>query len=107
MIIHTEEPLHDLLVALHQSDIRLWVEGENLRFSAPSGALTPALRTKLMQRKADIVAFLQAHSSAQATTPTAIQAGERGNDVPLSFAQQRLWFLSQLEPEYGGSAGCG
>ncbi|HYW06754.1 MAG TPA: amino acid adenylation domain-containing protein, partial [Longimicrobium sp.] len=42
---------------------------------------------------ADFAAALE--TAAHADLPS-IQPAERGRDVPLSFAQQRLWFLEQL-----------
>jgi amino acid adenylation domain-containing protein len=43
---------------------------------------------------------IKATQSPRSTAP-AIKAIERTGDIPLSFAQQRLWFLAQLE---GGSS---
>ncbi|HTQ80477.1 MAG TPA: condensation domain-containing protein, partial [Thermoanaerobaculia bacterium] len=40
----------------------------------------------------------RAHSAAGATVP-AIGRAPRDADLPLSFAQERLWFLAWLEPE--------
>ena len=48
----------------------------------------------------------QLQSSTLAAVPP-IKAVSREGDLPLSFAQQRLWFLAQLEPDspaYNGSS---
>ncbi|HEY0735912.1 MAG TPA: amino acid adenylation domain-containing protein, partial [Herpetosiphonaceae bacterium] len=49
--------------------------------------------------EAPTVAGLADQLSAQRSeTQTAIQPVDRAGPLPLSFAQQRLWFLDQLEP---------
>lgn len=98
MTIHAVESIHDLLLSLHQSDVHLWAEGEDLRFSAPPGALTPDLRARLGNRKAEILTFLKENFPLHAPTHQTIQPIERGNGLQLSFAQQRLWFMDQLDP---------
>ena len=40
----------------------------------------------------------QLRLSDQALAAPPIQPADRGSDLPLSFAQQRLWFLDQLAP---------
>ncbi|HEV2783795.1 MAG TPA: amino acid adenylation domain-containing protein, partial [Actinophytocola sp.] len=54
-------------------------------------ALPPELREQLRRRLAG--------KAAQSDT---IPAAERGKPLPLSFAQQRLWFLHQLQPDEAG-----
>src|SRR5262249_54196236 len=39
--------------------------------------------------------------SGQVFKPTPIKRGPPEGEMPLSFAQQRLWFLSQLQPPAG------
>jgi amino acid adenylation domain-containing protein len=90
----------ELLSALDALGVRVWAEGEGLRYSAPKGALTPDLLARLRQHKADIIEFLRkAEESAGETLPP-IEPAPRDGPLPLSFAQQRLWFLNQLKSEH-------
>jgi amino acid adenylation domain-containing protein len=70
---------------LRDVDVKVWAEGNRLRLSAPAGVVTPELREQLRVRKAELLAALQREGAEPAT-------------APLSFAQQRLWFLDQLQP---------
>ncbi|WP_243902384.1 condensation domain-containing protein [Aetokthonos hydrillicola] len=89
----------ELLLELRRRDVTLWLEGDRLRYRAAKDALTPDLLAQLKAHKAELIAFLrQASDSASLQIPP-IQPIERNGHLPLSFAQQRLWFLHQFEPE--------
>src|SRR5688572_3725503 len=89
-----------LLADLRARDIGLRVEDGNLRVSAPRDALTPSLRSQLEARKAELVAYLTTAGVAPDLPP--LTAAPRRGRLPLSFIQERLWFLHQLDPH--GSA---
>ena len=88
-------PAAALLARLSALDVKLSVEGSTLRVSAPKGAVTPALQQELACLKPEIIELLKSRGADPVGRPTRMS---RDGDVPLSFVQQRLWFLDQLEP---------
>src|SRR5580692_1819549 len=50
--------LAELLTVIRAADIRLEARGDRLVFDAPHGALTPALRTALVEQKPALLAWL-------------------------------------------------
>ncbi|ATB51485.1 MupA/Atu3671 family FMN-dependent luciferase-like monooxygenase [Corallococcus macrosporus] len=92
-----------LLAELKGRDVRVWVEEGRLRYSAPRDALSPQLLERLREQKAALMQYLQqARSAARAALPP-LSPAPRGGPLPLSFPQQRLWFLSRFQQDGGAS----
>lgn len=70
------------LSELHRMDVRLWLEGDNLRCNARAGALTDDLREQLRQRKNDIVSFLRL-ADAAAKQSAIVPLQKQGAKVPV------------------------
>jgi len=92
----------ELIAELREQGIRITAVDGELEVDAPAGALTPELRERIVARKPELLRLLSwsrraGQAAAHALTPVA-----RDGRLPLSWAQQRLWFLDQLEP--GSSA---
>jgi amino acid adenylation domain-containing protein len=92
----------EFLSYLRSLNVKLSADRDRLRFTAPPEVVTPELRDELVARKTELINFLREASLTCLPEAPAIRRIPRNADLPLSFAQSRLWVLDQLEP--GGIA---
>ncbi|HEY9660496.1 MAG TPA: condensation domain-containing protein, partial [Allocoleopsis sp.] len=122
----SKSTIAEFVSRLKNLDVQLSIDGEEtflektrLRCSAPDGILTPELRQELIDRKTELILYLSQERGEERkeifsplipsparmfskisveppNTPIETQSSPL---IPLSFAQQRLWFLYQLAPD--------
>jgi amino acid adenylation domain-containing protein len=92
----------ELLDRLQSLSVRVWAESGELKVSAPKGALTDELKGELGRHKAELLALFEsgaAAGGAELEPAPRIEPADRSAALPLSFTQQRVWFLQQLESD--------
>jgi len=91
--------LGELLAEASRRGAQLWAEGDQLRIRAPKDTLSAELRHALTERKQEILALLREQNRHSHPAAPATGVARRPEILPLSFAQQRLWFIEkQQEP---------
>ena len=83
--------LAKLLAHLQESGVKLWAEGETLRYSGAKAVLTPQLIKKMKLSKAELLTHLRATGSHEG-----IPRVLRERELPLSPEQKSPWFLNQM-----------
>ncbi len=89
----------ELLATLRQKDVKLWLDGDKLRYRAAKDTLSPELLVQLKTQKAEIIDFLKSIGAGSSSSIPPLTPSDRTGTLPLSFGQQRLWFLHQFEPD--------
>ena len=73
----------NLLSILRERDVRLWIEEDRLRCSAPQGALTPDLKAALASRRDEIIAVLKNSQGMQSRPNSIVPLKPDGRRPPL------------------------
>jgi amino acid adenylation domain-containing protein len=81
-----------LLSQLRDSNIHIWLENDRLRYKGPPGAMTGELLAGLKERRTEIIDFLK-----QVNSYSRMEPAPPREYYPATFAQKRLYILSQLE----------
>ncbi|MES2316840.1 MAG: amino acid adenylation domain-containing protein [Pseudomonadota bacterium] len=93
--------LKQLLVTLHRSGINVYVDNGKLMTKSLPGVITQAIGKQIKDNRHGLLALLQSTAGNDHRPFGQIATTPRGGPLKLSFGQQRLWFINQLDA--GGS----
>lgn len=90
--------IENLLGSLNEIGCRVWSEDGDLLVKVSKAGITEELKAQLRTNKKDVLEYLNAALNAPAPRlAEAIPTLPPGSTPVISHAQQRLWFLAQLE----------
>ncbi|MFL6236364.1 MAG: amino acid adenylation domain-containing protein [Thermoanaerobaculia bacterium] len=90
----------EILAELRRRGIEVLLEGGRLKLRAPKGSLPDELRTALAARRDEVVDLLRrAQGGESSPRSRPVRRVPREGDLPLSFAQERLWLIDQITPD--------
>jgi amino acid adenylation domain-containing protein/non-ribosomal peptide synthase protein (TIGR01720 family) len=91
--------LTELVAELSERGIRLRVDGDRLAVDAPAGMMTAELRQSLLRCKPELITWLgeMREKRRQVSIAAPLRPLPSPGPYALSFAQQRLWVIDQLE----------
>src|SRR4051812_7811236 len=77
----------------------IWLENDVIKLSAPKKFQNPETDDFIVNNKSKIVSILKVNHIASAKTFLSELILKRNNNLchPLSYAQERLWFVEQFE----------
>ena len=82
-----------LIQLLHTKNIIVFIDNGKLKVDAPKGSVTPEILSLLKKNKEELITYLTVSNKQFSGIPVI----DRENDIILSYAQQRLWFIDQME----------
>ena len=87
--------IQELVGELRRANVRVWSEGDQLRYRATAGALTVELKSEMRQRKGELLEFCRRARPEPQVPP--LGPIPRNGPLAISLSQQRLWLLQQIE----------
>ena len=89
------KPIGQLVAELRHAKVRIWEEGDQVRYKAPRDALTLRLLAEMGERKGELLEFCRRAKAR----PGGLSLGPRPQDAGaiVSTGQRRLWILDQVQ----------
>jgi len=84
-----------LLAHLEETGVRLWLDGDKLRYSGAKDVLTPKLLKQMKLSKGELLIHIRA-TDKLADKRDSIPQVPRERDLPLSPDQESPWFLDRM-----------
>ncbi len=75
--------VRDFMWRLQSLDVKVWVEGDRLKISAPEGAITPGIKEEMQRRKPEILSFLEVAGTVAALPPSIVPLQPKGAGLPV------------------------
>ena len=90
------EPVAEWISEMKAKHIKLWVEGESLRYKAPKGVVSDEILRDISARKREIIEYIRAGDYQDLLSNPIPPAPER-EYYPLSSPQRMMFVLSQID----------
>ncbi|NUZ10464.1 amino acid adenylation domain-containing protein [Pseudoalteromonas sp. McH1-7] len=92
-----QRQIEALIAEALAAGVTLYEKNGGLAFKQTAG-FPPQLKQQVVEYKSEIIAYFQQQSRDMAkSSPHIITQPNAGKDLPLSFAQEGLWFIEQLQ----------
>jgi amino acid adenylation domain-containing protein len=91
--------ISDLIKKAVDNGVFLFVEDKQLRFKLSVDVFPAEIKSDILARKPEIIEFLSKQSEAilKKSYPKIEKRTDSSNVLPLSFPQQRMWFIDEFQ----------